>query len=794
MNRHCTFYLTTVMLLLITLPAQAERLACTATFSSATGAINIDAVDVGSKRYVVKLALVTGASTMRFRLESATLTSNHECYDAASVTATTLTIPDIAAADSFFNATLTLVTGNGPTQIDLATTSPASMLFDLTASAKNPRLVPDAGLRVEKAGIPFATVNSSSGVTYLGYISAVDGSEAFQSSTDGLTFSNPTPLTLNNRSVDSRRTRLTDGTWRLYMMNQNTGVMTSYFSSDGNVFGPSLESGTRYSATADDKLSGATPYTGVYDFYYAGDGALILVYLGDLMGKNNLRMAKSIDNGVTFTWVKGNVLGDDNTGYAFVDNKTIRLADGRTRMFTMRSGQLQSFVTSDGYTWSREVGTRISYRDFTSVGLTLYSLNDPVPVFDKNSNLKVYVAAATAANANTAGNTNWAIVSTTWNENVGSGVLGVNGSCGTSNSQSFTVAPASNLCTIGASSTVTGSGPWSWTCNGINGGSNASCSASLSTLTPSITWRHQGDGKAYGMTTNGSTVTGGAQFWQETNPAWSIVGQGDFDGDGVRDLVWWNNGTGQVYIMLMSGSTAVKSGALLYTEPDTHWRIAATGDISGDGKSDLIWWNNSTGQVYAMLLNGTAVAGGGLIYTEANTNWKIVAAADFNGDGKVELLWWNSSTGQTAIGQTNGTSASSANLIWTEPNTDWRIAGAGDLDGDGKADIIWHNRTTGQVYGMQTNGSSVTNGAMMYTEPNTQWEIVSVGNYNSDSKADLLWWNQQTGQVYVMPMNGLAVASGGALLYTEPDLTWHIQGETEWRDMTYGRGVTTTTK
>ncbi|MEI6206553.1 MAG: hypothetical protein WCP20_07215 [Desulfuromonadales bacterium] len=45
-----------------------------------------------------------------------------------------------------------------------------------------------------------------------------------------------------------------------------------------------------------------------------------------------------------------------------------------------------------------------------------------------------------------------------------------------------------------------------------------------------------------------------------------------------------------------------------------------------------------------------------------------------------------------------------------------------------------------------------------------------------------------------MPMNGLAVASGGALLYTEPDLTWHIQGETEWRDMTYGRGVTTTTK
>ncbi|MEI6206556.1 MAG: VCBS repeat-containing protein, partial [Desulfuromonadales bacterium] len=164
----------------------------------------------------------------------------------------------------------------------------------------------------------------------------------------------------------------------------------------------------------------------------------------------------------------------------------------------------------------------------------------------------------------------------------------------------------------------------------------------------------------------------------------------------------------------------------------------------------------------------------------------------FDANGSVDLLWWNSTTGQAALGRTNGISASTAGIIWTEPNTDWRIAGAGDLDGDGKADIVWHNRTTGQVYGMQTNGSSVTNGAMMYTEPNTQWEIVSVGNYNGDNKADLLWWNQQTGQLYVMPMNGLSVASGGSLLYTEPDLTWHIQGETEWRDNVYGKGVTTT--
>ncbi len=62
----------------------------------------------------------------------------------------------------------------------------------------------------------------------------------------------------------------------------------------------------------------------------------------------------------------------------------------------------------------------------------------------------------------------------------------VNGTCGSANGQSLFGAPTSNLCTTGTSSAVTGSGPWAWSCNGANGGSASSCSASLNTsgLTP----------------------------------------------------------------------------------------------------------------------------------------------------------------------------------------------------------------------------------------------------------------------------------------------------------------------
>lgn len=64
------------------------------------------------------------------------------------------------------------------------------------------------------------------------------------------------------------------------------------------------------------------------------------------------------------------------------------------------------------------------------------------------------------------------------------GTTAVNGACGSSNGQTFTVAPTANLCSVGTASAVSGSGPWNWTCAGSGGGTTASCSANLSTASP----------------------------------------------------------------------------------------------------------------------------------------------------------------------------------------------------------------------------------------------------------------------------------------------------------------------
>jgi hypothetical protein len=56
------------------------------------------------------------------------------------------------------------------------------------------------------------------------------------------------------------------------------------------------------------------------------------------------------------------------------------------------------------------------------------------------------------------------------------------GACGSANGQTFAAAPTTNFCSVGTASSLSGSGPWTWTCSGASGGNAASCSANTSVL------------------------------------------------------------------------------------------------------------------------------------------------------------------------------------------------------------------------------------------------------------------------------------------------------------------------
>jgi hypothetical protein len=261
--------------------------------------------------------------------------------------------------------------------------------------------VPDSGIRIENASNPAVGIDGS-GTVYLYHQEASSGRQLLAMSSDGLTFGGSvTSVTNSFRPNDSRRTQLPDGSWRLYAYDLQARQMKSHRSFDGAGFTP--ESGARYAPAAGD---GGT--IGVYDAF-TSSGQVVLLYLGDLQGKNNLRRAVSTDNGDTFTFDREDLLGDGGAGggsRTYVDPKQLLLPDGRRRLFVMKGGnQIFSFIgPNDGSSFSLESGERLDVATFSTV--PIQSLNDPVAVRLPDGRYRIYVAARLVAGG-------WGIVSAT---------------------------------------------------------------------------------------------------------------------------------------------------------------------------------------------------------------------------------------------------------------------------------------------------------------------------------------------------------------------------------------------
>jgi hypothetical protein len=122
----------------------------------------------------------------------------------------------------------------------------------------------------------------------------------------------------------------------------------------------------------------------------------------------------------------------------------------------------------------------------------------------------------------------------------------VNGACGSANGGTFTSAPTTNLCSKGTATSVpSGSGPWSWTCAGLNGGSTSpTCTASASqtghSVDLAITYISAPTGVYYGATwaasitiANRGSNTSGAfelKYYQGSAASGTLLGTTTVDG------------------------------------------------------------------------------------------------------------------------------------------------------------------------------------------------------------------------------------------------------------------------
>ena len=172
--------------------------------------------------------------------------------------------------------------------------------------------------------------------------------------------------------------------------------------------------------------------------------------------------------------------------------------------------------------------------------------------------------------------------------------------------------------------------------------------------------------------------------------SWNLVGfGGQVPGDGIPGptfVLWHNPTSGQLSFWLVDAlGNVIKASYLswqcsLQSGCAKSWHVVGTGDFNSDGVPDVLWYNPTTGQLSVWLLSslstGQVIKAQSLSWTcsmetGCASTWKIVGVGDMNFDKNADVVWFNASTGVISSWLTdkNGNVTGSQQMSWTCPPT-----------------------------------------------------------------------------------------------------------------------------
>jgi ELWxxDGT repeat protein len=208
-------------------------------------------------------------------------------------------------------------------------------------------------------------------------------------------------------------------------------------------------------------------------------------------------------------------------------------------------------------------------------------------------------------------------------------------------------------------------------------------------------------------------------------------------------LVAHDQETGEVALF----DPRLKKLITLYTVADTNWQIKGIADLNSDGVEDLFWQHQISGQTAIWNVKNQALASGTFLIPVTDPNWKVEGFADMDRDGKTDILWQHKTQGTFAFWKMDGNTINSGVYLPSAPDLNWSVKGLADFDKDGDMDILWQNDNTGEIKLWRLEDNKVAYTVNLLTVSDRNWQIRGVADFDLDGQYDLLWTNTATREV-----------------------------------------------
>ena len=275
----------------------------------------------------------------------------------------------------------------------------------------------------------------------------------------------------------------------------------------------------------------------------------------------------------------------------------------------------------------------------------------------------------------------------------------------------------------------------------------------------------------------GSTPNGWKSMGAAPASTWQVVGVGDFDGNGLADVLLHNQSTGEVGAWLLQPGGAPNGWKSMGAAPASAWKVVGVGDFDGNGLADVLLHNQSSGEVGAWLLqSGGAPNGWKTMGAAPASTWTVVGVGDFDGNELSDVLLHNQTSGEVGAWLLQGGGAANGwKTMGAAPAKTWKVAGVGDFDGNGLSDVLLHNQSSGEVGAWLLQSGGAANGwKTMGGAPATMWKVVGVGDYDGNGLSDVLLHNQTSGDVGAWLLQPAGVPNGWRSMGNAPATTWKV--------------------